>query len=159
MIVPFESYFVSPGACSDTKWLLCWQRLLFALYTLIGLRPGNVIYPCKDMGADVIRIYRSERWFTRLVKKYNAHPAVLGWIFGNEVNAIWNGFLHHLNADRNCGWSERCHYVKGEGDCFHPRRCVYDAFFSWINDVGRRAIEAMQETGARKSSLQPLWLM
>jgi hypothetical protein len=93
------------------------------------------------------------------VKKYNAHPAVLGWIFGNEVNAIWNGFLHHLNADRNCGWSERCHYVKGEGDCFHPRRCVYDAFFSWINDVGRRAIEAMQETGARKSSLQPLWLM
>ena len=36
--------------------------------------------------------------FTVQVARYGAHPALLGWTFGNEVNAVWNGFITSLAA-------------------------------------------------------------
>ena len=48
--------------------------------------------------------------FADQVGLYAAHPSLLFWSFGNELNGVWNGYLQALDRDPDqvtCGWDER----------------------------------------------------
>lgn len=91
------------------------------------------------------------QYFVANVTKYSAHPAVLGWTMGNEINGEWNGYLEQFNEAFGCGWSMACNYASiRSGPCAGPKRCVYEHLFSWIDKAAQRAQEAMEGMGIRK---------
>jgi hypothetical protein len=82
--------------------------------------------------------------FAAQVGKYKDHPAVLAWIFGNELNGDWNGWLGGLSIRNNCGWTSACYNVdSSSGSCHAPSQCVYSALFSWINEAAKAAKNAL----------------
>jgi hypothetical protein len=54
-----------------------------------------------------------QRWgviggFLEQVARYNNHPAILMWSFGNELNGPWNLFTTQLSWVNGCGWTGGC---------------------------------------------------
>lgn len=43
--------------------------------------------------------------FANNARKYAGHPALLGWVFGNELNALWTNYLQQFAAASNCNWN------------------------------------------------------
>jgi hypothetical protein len=93
--------------------------------------------------------------FSTQVAQYAAHPALLIWSFGNELNGVWNGFLQQLSKSEGkptCAWDERyddlggCWVHKGTAPqpgspCYETTQCVYTRLFELIDDAARAAKE------------------
>lgn len=100
--------------------------------------------------ADRARIYEL---FASEVRRHRQFPAVLAWIFGNELNGKWNSFLEQLNTatgETPCGWDDRFLEDGGcidnfmpapqPGDrCYEPTFCVYSRLFSFIDNAAKAA--------------------
>jgi hypothetical protein len=90
--------------------------------------------------------------FVADVARYGDHPAILMWIFGNELNGFWMGLLDDFDVTAcNGTWypdggkSAARQAFRGTPPCFYggsvptdptcPARnmCVYGALFDWIN--------------------------
>jgi hypothetical protein len=78
--------------------------------------------------------------FVNEITKYNNHPAILTWFFGNELNGIWHKFLDAFADAFNCDWNQDC-YNKNTAVCNAKTFCVYNGFFGWLNSA---AIAAKQ---------------
>lgn len=83
--------------------------------------------------------------FVSEVKKYATHPAILMFVFGNEINGDWAGRLQQFNTIYNCGWTESNCYQSDTAACKPKAECVYKQFFGWINSSIKKAKESTKK--------------
>lgn len=83
--------------------------------------------------------------FVKEVRRYAKHPAIYGWSIGNEINAIWNGFLPQFNEVGNCSWKSECFDKIGKQSCIGPRICLYREMTRFLNEAATKAKEVIRE--------------
>lgn len=62
--------------------------------------------------------------FTREVVRTGAHPAILAWTLGNEINGPWNLFIGQLNEKDSCN---------------DDAECYIESLFDFIDEGAKRA--------------------
>jgi hypothetical protein len=75
--------------------------------------------------------------FVNEVRRYGDHPAILMYLFGNEVNGHWLGFTNTFNEINNCNWTfAQCYDNAAASNtaCMRAANCMYTALFNWIED-------------------------
>lgn len=121
------------------------MAMKYHIRVLVPLSVGSSEwFPYENIQTELINAMKNE------VKRYKGHQAVLGYMIGNEMNAPWNGLMHHINTVLECKFDER---PVGQGGCFEApfspsspcyaaNKCIYDGIFAFLD----RAAEGIRES-------------
>lgn len=111
-----------------------------------------IVYPFGSVSLTPIgQPWQQQQFFDALraqVTRYMGHPAILGWIIGENMNNPDVGLLAALNGIHNCGWNGNDHGTDAGGcvgmgaddaACASARKCVYMAMLGFLNEAAKHA--------------------
>ena len=73
--------------------------------------------------------------FVEQVDRYKAHPALLMWIFGNELNGPWNGFLANMGQAFGCNADPHCMPARDGPAAADAAPCTPEGADEWATGV------------------------